>query len=129
LAFGITNVDLIIFGHMLHASDLGFYMLALCLATWPVTMFSQPVRDAAPVAFARFRRGPQVVGSAFMPSANLLASMTLPACVLISCSAGTLVQLVYGPAWAPAAHALVWLGPLATLPLFHPPADDAFTPA
>jgi PST family polysaccharide transporter len=126
LAFGITNVDLIIVGHMLHASDLGFYMLALCLATWPVTMFSQPVRDAAPVAFARFRRGPQVVGSAFMSSANLLASMTLPACVLISCSAGTLVQLVYGPAWAPAAHALVWLAPLATLRVFYALANDYF---
>jgi O-antigen/teichoic acid export membrane protein len=126
LAFAITNVDLIVVGHVLHASDLGFYMLALCIATWPVTIFSQPVRDAAPVAFARFRRGPQVVGSAFMSSANLLASMTLPACILISCSAGTLIRLVYGPAWAPAAHALVWLAPLATLRVFYGLANDYF---
>ncbi|MDX6393745.1 MAG: hypothetical protein QOJ73_4808, partial [Streptosporangiaceae bacterium] len=126
LAFGITNVDQITVGHMLHASNLGFYLLALCVATWPATMFSQPVRDAAPVAFARFRRGPQVVGSAFMSSANLLASMTLPACILISCSAGPLIQLVYGPAWAPAAHALVWLAPLATLRVFYALASDYF---
>jgi O-antigen/teichoic acid export membrane protein len=126
LAFGITNADQIIVGHMLHAADLGFYLLALCVASWPATMFSQPVRDAAPVAFARFRRGPQVVGSAFMSSANLLASMTLPACILISSSAGPLIQLVYGPAWAPAAHALVWLAPLATLRVFYALASDYF---
>jgi O-antigen/teichoic acid export membrane protein len=126
LAFGITNVDQIVVGHVLHAPDLGFYLLALCCATWPATMFSQPVRDAAPVAFARFRRGPQVVGSAFMSSANLLASMTLPACLLISGAAGPLIQFVYGPAWAPAAHVLVWLAPLATLRVFYALANDYF---
>ena len=80
-------------------------------------MFSQPVRDAAPVAFAKFRRGPQVVGSAFMSSANLLASADAagPAS-LISVSAAPLIQLVYGPAWAPAARVLVWLAPLADAP-------------
>jgi O-antigen/teichoic acid export membrane protein len=125
-AFGITNADQIVVGHMLHAPDLGFYLLALCVATWPATLFSQPVRDAAPVAFARFRRGPQVVGSAFMSSANLLASMTLPACILISCTAGPLIQVVYGPAWAPVAHVLVWLAPLATLRVFYALASDYF---
>lgn len=126
LAFGITNVDQIVVGYMLHTVSLGYYVLALCLATWPVTMLSQPVRDAAPVAFARFRRGPQVVGSAFMSSANLLASVTLPVCVVISISAAPLIQLVYGPAWAPAAHVLVWLAPLATLRVFYALANDYF---
>lgn len=127
LAFGITNLDQIVVGHALHATNLGYYVLALCLASWPVTMLSQPVRDAAPVAFARFRRGPQVVGSAFMSSANLLASVTLPVCVLISISAGPLVQLIYGPAWTPAAHVLVWLAPLATLRVFYALANDYFS--
>jgi O-antigen/teichoic acid export membrane protein len=126
LAFGITNTDQIVVGHMLRAASLGYYVLALCLASWPATMFSQPVRDAAPVAFAKFRRGPQVVGSAFMSSANLLASATLPACVLISVSAAPLIHLVYGPAWAPAARVLVWLAPLATLRVFYALANDYF---
>jgi len=126
LAFGITNVDQIVVGHMLHAASLGYYVLALCLASWPATMFSQPVRDAAPVAFAKFRRGPQVVGSAFMSSANLLASVTLPVCVVISISAVPLIKLIYGPAWAPAAHVLIWLAPLATLRVFYALANDYF---
>ena len=99
LAFAITNADQIVVGRLLHATDLGYYVLALCLASWPVTVLSQPVRDAAPVAFARFRRGPQIVGSAFMSSANLLAALTLPVCVLISSLAGPLIAMLYGPAW------------------------------
>ena len=83
-AFAITNVDQTVVGHCCTPRDLGYYVLALCLASWPVTVFSQQVRDAAPVAFARFRRGPQIVGSAFLSSANLLAALTLPVCVLLS---------------------------------------------
>ena len=101
-------------------------MLALCLASWPITMFSQQVRDAAPVAFARFRRGPQVMGSAFLSSANLLAAVTLPVCVLLSTLAGPIVQLIYGPAWAPAAPVLAWLAPLATLRVFYALANEYF---
>jgi O-antigen/teichoic acid export membrane protein len=126
LAFAITNVDQIVVGQLLHPADLGYYVLALCVATWPVTVLSQPVRDAAPVAFARFRRGPQIVGSAFMSSANLLAALTLPVCVLISSLAVPLVHLVYGPAWAPAAPVLVWLAPLATIRVFYALANDYF---
>ncbi len=85
------------------------------------------MRDAAPVAFARFRRGPQIVGSAFMSSANLLAALTLPVCVLISSLAVPLIHLVYGPAWAPAApSAGGWLAPLATIRVFYALANDYF---
>ena len=126
LAFAITNTDQIVVGHMLRPADLGYYALALCVASWPVTVLSQPVRDAAPVAFARFRRGPQIVGSAFMSSANLLAALTLPVCVLISSLAAPLIALLYGPAWAPTAHLLVWLAPLATLRVFYALANDYF---
>jgi O-antigen/teichoic acid export membrane protein len=126
LAFAVTNVDQIVVGQLLHPADLGYYVLALCLASWPVTVLSQPVRDAAPVAFARFRRGPQIVGSAFMSSANLLAALTLPVCVLISSLAAPLIDLIYGPAWAPAAPVLVWLAPLATIRVFYALANDYF---
>ena len=125
-AFAITNADQAVVGVLLHTTSLGYYVLALCLASWPITMFSQQVRDAAPVAFARFRRGPQVMGSAFLSSANLLAAVTLPVCVLLSTLAGPIVQLIYGPAWAPAAPVLAWLAPLATLRVFYALANEYF---
>jgi O-antigen/teichoic acid export membrane protein len=119
LVFAVTNVDQVVVGHLLHAADLGFYMLALCLATWPVTLCAQPIRQVAPAAFARFRLSPRVGGSAFLSSANLLACLTVPVCILISSSGGDLIRLTYGPEWAPAAHALVWLAPLAALRAFY----------
>ena len=125
-AFAITNADQAVVGVLLHTTSLGYYVLALCLASWPITMFSQQVRDAAPVAFARFRRGPQVMGSAFLSSANLLAAVTLPVCVLLVVLAGPIVQLIYGPAWAPAAPVLAWLAPLATLRVFYALANEYF---
>ena len=125
-AFAITNADQAVVGVLLHTQSLGYYVLALCLASWPITMFSQQVRDAAPVAFARFRRGPQVMGSAYLSSANLLAAVTLPVCVLLSTLAGPIVQLIYGPAWAPAAPVLAWLAPLATLRVFYALANEYF---
>jgi len=126
LVFAITNVDQIVVGHVLHARNMGFYVLALCLATWPLTVLTQQIRDMAPAAFARLRRGPQVVGSAFMSSVDLLACLTLPPCVLISTSGGTLIHAVYGPAWMPAAHVLAWLAPLAELRVFYALANDYF---
>jgi O-antigen/teichoic acid export membrane protein len=124
--FVITNADQIVVGLLLQTRFLGYYVLALCLASWPITMFSQQVRDVAPVAFARFRRGPQVVSSAFLSSANLVAAVTLPTCVLISTLAAPLVQLAYGSVWAPAAPVLAWLAPLATLRVFYVLANDYF---
>jgi O-antigen/teichoic acid export membrane protein len=126
LVFAITNSDQIVVGHILHARSLGFYVLAYCLASWPVTVLSQQIRDFAPAAFARLRRGPQVVGSAFMSSANLLACLTLPPCALISVAAGPLIHVLYGPGWAPAAHVLAWLAPLAELRVLYALANDYF---
>src|SRR5262249_40453613 len=125
-AFAITNADQAVVGVLLHTESLGYFVLALCLASWPIPMFSPQVRDAAPVAFARFRRGPQVMGSAFLSSANLLAAVTLPVCVLLAVLAGPIVQLIYGPAWAPAAPVLAWLAPLATLRVFYALANEYF---
>jgi O-antigen/teichoic acid export membrane protein len=124
--FVITNADQIVVGVLLNTRFLGYYVLALCLASWPITMFSQQVRDIAPVAFIRFRRGPHVVGSAFLSSANLIAAVTLPTCILISTLAAPIVQLIYGPDWAPAAPVLTWLAPLATLRVFYVLANDYF---
>ena len=55
---------------------------------------------AAPGSFARLRTSPQLQGSAYLSSAALLASLTLPAGFLLSAMAVPLVHLAYGPEWA-----------------------------
>jgi O-antigen/teichoic acid export membrane protein len=126
LLFAATSADLIVIGVVLPQADLGYYLLALCMASWPVALCSQPVRDVAPAAFARLRAGPRVARSAYISSADLLASLTIPVCLLIAGSAGNLVELIYGPAWTLAASALTWLAPLAACRAFGELTYDYF---
>jgi PST family polysaccharide transporter len=115
LLFAVNNADLIIIGRILAGRDLGFYFLAVCLATWPIAMCTQPVRDNAPAMFTRFRRGPQVADSAFRSAIYMVCILTVPVCILMITSARSIVALLYGPAWAGAAAVLAWLAPLAAL--------------
>src|SRR5258708_24709458 len=55
IVFAVTNVDQLVVGHLLGATALGFYALALNLASWPVNMFSLPVRSVAPAVFSRLQ--------------------------------------------------------------------------
>ncbi|WP_328468565.1 lipopolysaccharide biosynthesis protein [Actinoplanes sp. NBC_00393] len=115
IVFAVANIDRLIVGAVLGPVPLGFYVLAVNLANWPVTMFSQPVRQVAPAALARLQGDPPAMRQAFLSTAGLLTSITLPVCVLLAVAAEPLIGLVYGAAWGPAAAVLPWLGLLGAL--------------
>ncbi len=102
-------------GSVIGPVALGFYVLAFNLSNWPVAVFSQPVRDVSPAAFARLQHDLPALRSAFVSSLGLLTAVTLPVCLVLTGAADPLITLVYGAAWAPAAAALGWLGLLAGL--------------
>ena len=122
----IANADQVIIGRLLHMQNLGLFVLAFCCAGWPLTMFSQSVRNMAPAAFAQFRKTPRIKDSVFMSAVSLLACLTLPLCILLASLAGPLIHLLYGPTWASAAQVLPWLAPLITLRVFYGLANDYF---
>jgi PST family polysaccharide transporter len=119
LVFALLNVDYVVVGASLDAVQLGFYLLAFNLSTWPVTVFSAPARRVSLPAFARLHAdggqapGPSRASAAFVPACTALVTATLPACLLLGLLAGPLVGLVYGPTWAPTAAVLPWLMVLA----------------
>jgi O-antigen/teichoic acid export membrane protein len=115
IVFATTNVDRIVVGTVLGPTALGYYMLALNLANWPITIFSQPVRAVVPAALARLQQDRPAMRSAFLSAAGLLAVIALPACLLLSGAAGPLIRFLYGDVWDPASAVLVWLGLLAAL--------------
>jgi O-antigen/teichoic acid export membrane protein len=125
--FALLNADQLIVGHLKGAASLGCYALAVSLASWPITLLAEPVLRAAPGSFARLRTSPQLQGSAYLSSAALLASLTLPAGFLLSAMAVPLVHLAYGPQWALAAKALEWLAPLVALRLLCKLTSDYLT--
>ena len=113
--FAVQNADQIVVGHVLGATALGYYALAFNLSSWPLTMFSMPIRTVAPALFSRLQHDKSAMRTSFLACLGLVGSVTLPVCLLISGAAVPLVHLVYGTRWTPAAQALVWLGGLAAI--------------
>jgi len=124
--FAVTNVDQLVVGRVLGATALGFYVLALNLATWPVTMFSLPVRNVAPAAFARLQHDHEAMRTAFLSAAALLCAVALPVCLVIGGSATPLIMFAYGARWLPASGVLLWLSLLAAVTIFFQLAYDYF---
>jgi len=126
IVFAVANADQLVVGHLLGGTALGFYALALNLASWPVNMFSMPVRAVAPAVFARLQHDRPAMRAGFLSAAGLLGSVTMPVCVLICGAAAPLLAVAYGPQWLPAAHALRWLALLGALRIIFELVYDFF---
>jgi O-antigen/teichoic acid export membrane protein len=126
VVFLVGNADNFIVGRVLGATVLGYYVLAWNLASWPVNIFSQPVRTVAPAMFSRLQRDQKAMRTSFTAAASLLGAVTFPICLLISGAAVPIIGFVYGPRWAPAAQALVWLAMLGGLRILFELTYDYF---
>ncbi|GGM42391.1 hypothetical protein GCM10011608_28820 [Micromonospora sonchi] len=126
VVFAVGNIDKVIVGAVLGPVPLGVYVLAVNLSNWPLSIFSQPVRAVAPAALARLQHDPAAMRTTFLSTAGLLASVTMPVCVLLAAAADPLIRFVYGSAWQPAAAVLPWLGLLAMLRILFELVYDYF---
>lgn len=113
IVFAVSYVDQIVIGHTLGAVALGYYVLAFNLASWPVSMFSQPLRSVAPALFSRLQDTPPEMRRVLRMIIRPLMSVALPACVMLAVLSHDVVAVVYGDEWLPASDALRWLAVLA----------------
>lgn len=118
IVFLVGFVDQIIVGHLLGAAMLGYYVLASNLAAWPVTLFSQPMRNVAPAYFARLQHEPPQMRQGFVTLLRPLMAVALPVCAVVAVTAPHVIAFIYGAAWAPAAAALQWLAVAAAYRIF-----------
>jgi PST family polysaccharide transporter len=126
LLFAMLNLDYVVVGRTLGPVALGFYLLAFNLSTWPVNLFSTPVRRVSLPAFSRLQEDPRRAADGFVRASALLLAATLPASFLLGVFAVQLVGFVYGDKWLPAAGALPWLAVLAVVRVFSELAYDYF---
>jgi PST family polysaccharide transporter len=124
LVFVISFADQIVAGRVLGSTALGFYLLAFNLSSWPVQMFSQPLRSVAPPTFSRLQHHPEAMRKTFGSIVGLLGAVTFPVCLLLAGAAEPLIRFVYGAGWAPAASALMWLGVMAAFRILFELAYD-----
>jgi O-antigen/teichoic acid export membrane protein len=126
VAFAITSVDQLVVGHLLGTEALGFYVLALNLAGWPINIFSYPVRTVVPAVLSRLQRDRTAMRMTFLSTAGLLCAVAVPICLLIGGSARPLISFVYGNQWLPASQPLIWLALLGAGQIFMLLAYDIF---
>jgi len=124
VAFAVASTDQLVVGHLLGTVSLGFYVLALNMASWPLNLFSQPVRNVLPAMLSRLQHDRAVMRSIFLSSLGLLAAMALPACLLIGGAARPLIDFIYGARWLPAAQPLKFLAILVSLRILFELAYD-----
>jgi O-antigen/teichoic acid export membrane protein len=108
----ILNVDYIVVGRELDPEQLGYYLLAFNLSSWPPNILSVAVRRVAVPAFARLADDRDALDRAFARAVSLLGMISLLAAVLLSTLGPELIHVVYRPRWAPAVEALRWLAVL-----------------
>lgn len=113
LLFALLNVDYVVVGATLGPMALGLYLLAFNLSTWPVGMFSAPVRRVSLAGFARIADDRAAACRAFVRALTVLLIVTLPVCLLLATFATPLIGFVYGDKWVKAADALPFLALLA----------------
>ena len=126
VVFAVQNADQLVVGHVLGSTALGFYALAFNLSSWPLTIFSMPIRTVAPALFSRLQHDKSTMRKTFLACLELIETVTLPCCLLISAIAVPLVHFVYGTKWAPAAQALTWLGGLTAIRILFEYVYDFF---
>lgn len=124
IVFAVGYADQLTAGAMLGATALGYYVLAFNLASWPVSMFSQPLRSVAPAAFSRLQHDRTAMTRSLRSIIGLLASVSVPICLLLAGAADPIIEFVYGEVWAPAAPVLTWLAILAAFRIFFELAYD-----
>jgi O-antigen/teichoic acid export membrane protein len=125
LWFAIQNVDYIVVGHLSNSTQLGLYMLAFNVASWPSNLLTFAIRRVAIPGFARLQGDRDAFSNAFATSMGALVSLILLPCLLLTMLAKPLVLFLYGPPWLPAAAALSWLGLVASARVLHELSYDA----
>ncbi|WNI14419.1 oligosaccharide flippase family protein [Actinacidiphila sp. ITFR-21] len=109
LALGVVNVDTLVVGSTLGNVELGFYVLAFNISSWPVRIISEAARRVSFAGFSRLADSAQGLARGFSRALGVVITGTVPICILLAGFSHAIVQLIYGDEWLPAAKALPWL--------------------
>jgi lipopolysaccharide exporter len=114
VSWSIITVDNLVVARMAGVTELGFYVLAFSVASWPMSVAGQSVRVIALPAFARIvdlgRRG-----RAMTAVSGPIWAVSAVMAIGLMAVAPQLVTTLYGERWAAAAGAVV---PLAAFGAF-----------
>jgi PST family polysaccharide transporter len=109
VGFGLLNLDYLVVGRALGPAQLGLYVLAFNLASWPVTVLITAIRNVSLAGFARLQHRLPELRAGFVRAMALTMALTLPVAALLGGFARPLIGFIYGSRWLPAAEPLRFL--------------------
>ncbi|WP_395403701.1 lipopolysaccharide biosynthesis protein [Pseudoduganella sp. UC29_106] len=123
-----TQVDVMIIGRVLGREVLGYYSVAMHLATLPVQRVTAIINQVGFPALARIQEERQLLRSYLLRVVEMLSLIAIPVLWGISATSREIVLVLLGAAWSDAAfplQALTLVMPFRTLVGFLPTVTDA----
>jgi lipopolysaccharide exporter len=99
----LLNVDYAFVGHLLGAIDLGIYVLAFNVASWPSSLLGTMIANVSIPAFSRVKHDSDLLKDALNRALRAVALVVAPICGLTVELARPLIFSLYGARWAGAA--------------------------
>ncbi|MFW2404283.1 MAG: lipopolysaccharide biosynthesis protein [Gammaproteobacteria bacterium] len=109
LWFFFSQADVFIIGKLLGAELLGFYSVALHIASLPMQKINGIINSIAFPAFARIQNDREQVGAYLKKSLQILAFFSFPVFFGISAVAPEFVTVILGEKWLPVIPIIVLL--------------------
>lgn len=125
LWFFFTQIDIVIAGRWLGKELVGFYTVAMHVASLPNQRIASIINQVAFPAFARLQNDVDAVGRHLLSGIRILSFFSFPILWGISSAAPEIVPVVLGPKWAPSILPLQLIGlvmPLRVINNFIPNA-------
>lgn len=103
----ITNVQLMIVGHLTGPTALGYFLLAFNISSWAQTILGTAIRYVSVAGFSRLsEHDDEALSAGVRASMSVLVTVVAPIVALMSALATPLVVFLYGHSWSPAAPVL-----------------------
>jgi PST family polysaccharide transporter len=102
----LLNLDYFVVGGLLGVEALGFYMLAFNLSNWPISIMREGIRRVSIAGFARLQDEHDRRNEQFYRSIGMVVAVALPICLVLGVLGESVIRIVYGTKWTPAATAL-----------------------
>lgn len=126
LWFLYMQADIFIAGKLLGKELLGFYSVAMHLASLPVQKISSVINQVAFPAFAQMQHSPEDVRMHLLKATRMLSFLSFPVLWGISSIAPEIVSVLLGAKWEPAVLTLQLLPMVMPLTMLSPFFSSAF---
>jgi len=111
----IRNVDNLLIGRFLGASDLGYYAMAYRLMLWPLQNISSMVGRALFPVFSRLQADQGRLAGAYVRATAAITLVTAPLMFGFFVLREPFIAVALGERWQPVAGVLAWLVPVGLL--------------